>query len=559
MFRAAALAAVLLPFGTGHLDAQAPRRSSAAVPSRGAEIHIVLPETVRGGETVAGSLTLPRSAPAGGLRVTLTSSHPGVATVSEAVTVPAFRREAVISVTAAARRGETAQTVTISAQAGGVSAARGRRDMVVTQAAAARSVAAGPPASPASALSEAAKTAVQSRLEPAPPVTGWQPMAQAPEGSRIVIDGSGFRPGDVAVRIGTRSLELLEATPTRLVARAPGSNDPGILDPFIAGPLSVAHAGGQARILEAAYRIADRWQGYTPVAGSVVQSGELALLDLVTERRWVATFDVVIAGLPGDEIVGHAGSPPQGGCGQQLYHLNPAPVSGGNVALSVRMSFHFGAQHCDRLTLPLRVRYRDRPDDVQTVVIALGGATLRTIIRVENTQELLDAGVLEFTSRGGSGTCAGQVDGMTVGRFVTDGDVAFRLHDALTSARCKWTLAQSAEPDAWILRDNGWTIHQLGWTPSRSPQGQRCGPVRKSGGSELGMFTFDRGEVYMGWDVRRMAPDSAMHVLLACMAAAQAPFVIGIAPDAPHHVTARLDWVELLAPAGAVRWEELTE
>jgi hypothetical protein len=50
-----------------------------------------------------------------------------------------------------------------------------------------------------------------------------------------------------------------------------------------------------------------------------------------------------------------------------------------------------------------------------------------------------------------------------------------------------------------------------------------------------------------------------MHVLLACIAAAQAPFVIGLDPDAPHYVTARLDWVELRAPAGAVRWQELTE
>jgi hypothetical protein len=50
-----------------------------------------------------------------------------------------------------------------------------------------------------------------------------------------------------------------------------------------------------------------------------------------------------------------------------------------------------------------------------------------------------------------------------------------------------------------------------------------------------------------------------MHVLLACMATAQAPFVIGIDPDAPHFVTARLDWVELLAPVGAVRWQEVLE
>jgi hypothetical protein len=196
---------------------------------------------------------------------------------------------------------------------------------------------------------------------------------------------------------------------------------------------------------------------------------------------------------------------------------------------------------------------------VRTVVLELGGVTLRTIIRAESTQELIDAGVIAFTARDGSGTCSGQVEGVAVGTLQIEGDVAFRMHDQLAPSRCKWTLAESTEPRKWILSDDGWAIHQLGWKPSERSQGQRCGLVRKSGGSELGMYTFDRGEVYMGWDARRMAPDSAMHVLLACMATAQAPFVIGIDPDAPHFVTARLDWVELLAPVGAVRWQEVLE
>ena len=553
---ATALATLLAPL----LDAQAPRRQPAPAPGRGAEIVIALPQTLRGGDTVSGSVTLPSNAPAGGARITFTTSDVNVTPIEGTVTVPAFQRTAPFSIAAEARRGEAGQTVTISARAGGVSPARGSRAILVTQAPAARTAIATPAPPPAAAtLSNAGQASLQSRLEPAPPVTDWRPRSQAQQGTTIVITGTGFRPADVAVRIGTRKLVLVEATSTRLVARAPGANDPGVLDPYIAGPLSVAHQAGQARVLEPVFRIVDRWEDYTPRAARVAQRGALTLHDAVTTKQWVGTFDIDVEGLPGEEIVGNASTPTDETCGQQIWSAGRAPLAEGRARLEVRMLFRIDAMRCERLKLPLRLRYQDSPDDVRTVVLDLGAVNLRTVIRVERTQELVDAGILGFTEGSGSGTCTGHVDGIAVGRLTIEGDAAFRLHDALTGARCKWTLTQSTEPGGWILREDGWTIHQLGWKPSRAPQGQRCGPVRKSGGSELGMFTFDRGEVYMGWDARRMAPDSAMHVLLACMAAAQAPLVIGLDPNAPHYVTAQLDWVELRAPAGAVRWQELVE
>jgi hypothetical protein len=560
MLRAAGGATALATLLAQPLDAQAPRRQATAALSRGGEILIALPQTVRGGDTVPGSVTLPSNAPAGGVRITLTTSHANVTTVESAVTVPAFQRAASFNVAAAARRGEPGQTVTISARAAGVSPARGSRSILVTQAAAARTAVVAPAAAPpAATLSDAGQASIQSRLEPAPPVSDWRPRSQAQQGTTIVITGSGFRPADVAVRIGTRKLVLVEATSTRLVARAPGANDPGVLDPYITGPLSVSHAASQASVLERGYRIVDRWEGYAPRAARVAQRGALTFHDAVTTKQWVAIFEIDLEGLPGEEIVGHASAPTDGSCGQQLWTVSRAPLTEGRASLEVRMIFRIDAMRCERLKLPLRLRYTDAPDDVRTVVLDLGAVNLRTVIRVERTQELIDAGILVFTDGSGSGTCTGQVDGIAVGRLTIEGDAAFRLHDALTGARCKWTLTQSTEPGGWLLREDGWTIHELGWKPSQFPQGQRCGPVRKSGGSELGMFTFDRGEVYMGWDARRMAPDSAMHVLLACMAAAQAPFVIGLDPNAPHYVTAQLDWVELRTPAGAVRWQELVE
>jgi hypothetical protein len=223
------------------------------------------------------------------------------------------------------------------------------------------------------------------------------------------------------------------------------------------------------------------------------------------------------------------------------------------------MNFRLSALSCSRLQLPLRLRYRDQPDDVHTVVINLGPVMLRTIIRVEKTQQLVDAGVITFTAYAPSGTCSGQVDGTPVGRLAIDGDVAFQVHDELGGPACLWKLDQSHE-DKWILRDNGWTIHQFGWTEAVSSTGQRCYvQLQPRTGSDVSGFYFERGLVFMGRGTRVMAPDSVMNVKLGCTSTAQQLVVIGIDPNAPHTLTAQLDWVELAAPVGATRWQEVQQ
>jgi hypothetical protein len=112
----------------------------------------------------------------------------------------------------------------------------------------------------------------------------------------------------------------------------------------------------------------------------------------------------------------------------------------------------------------------------------------------------------------------------------------------------------------WILRDDGWTIRSFGWTQSYVPAGQRCHvQLEPRTGSDLGGFYFERGLVFMGRGERVMAPDSTMNVSLSCSSTAQQAVTIGIDPNAPHDVTVRLDWVELVAPAGTTSWRQLKD
>jgi hypothetical protein len=555
------LVAVLSLIGVPGVQAQLIRRAPPPRAEPAGNIQITLPATMRGGDTVSGSVQLPSNAPVGGMRVTFSSDHADLASAIEAVTVPAFQRSAAFRVAAGARRGAPAVVVSVTATTSGPTAARGTGAISVVQAAAAPVLVMSNAAPPAvAAVSAVGLSTIESRLEPAPPVQDWQPRDQAPVGGSIVITGSGFRPADVAVRIGTRKLTLVEATPTRVVARAPSGTDPGLLDPHITGPLTVGHAGGQLRTLTESYRVVDRWDGYAPAAINVTRARPLARAGVAPQRQWVTKFDIALKGLPGDEVVGIAGTPADGSCGQQLYtSAQHIPVTDGRVTLSASMNFRLSALSCSRLQLPLRLRYRDQPDDVHTIVINLGPVVLRTIIRVEKTQQLVDAGVITFTGYAPSGTCSGQVDGTPVGRLAIDGDVAFQVHDELGGPACLWKLDQSHE-DKWILRDNGWTIHQFGWTEAVSSTGQRCYvQLQPRTGSDVSGFYFERGLVFMGRGTRVMAPDSVMNVKLGCTSTAQQLVVIGIDPNAPHTLTAQLDWVELAAPVGATRWQEVQQ
>ncbi len=560
MLHRSLLVAVLSLIGVPGARAQLVRRAPPIRAEPAGDIQITLPATMRGGDTVSGSVQLPSNAPPGGMRVTFSSDHSDLAGAVPAVTVPAFQRSAPFRVAAVARRGAPAAVVSITATTSGPAAARGIRTISVVQAAAAPVLVMPNATPPAAAVSAAGLSTIESRLEPAPPVQDWQPRDQAPVGGTIVITGSGFRPSDVAVRIGTRKLALVEATPTRVVARAPSGTDPGVLDPHLTGPLTVGHAGGQLRTLSASYRVVDRWDGYAPAAVSVTRARPLARAGVAPQRQWFTQFDISLTGLPGDEVVGIAGTPVDGSCGQQLYtsaqHL---PVTDGRVTLSASMNFRLSALSCSRLQLPLRLRYRDQPDDVHTIVINLGPVALRTIIRVEKTQQLVDAGVITFTAYAPSGTCSGQVEGTPVGRLTIDDDLAYRVHDELGGPACLWELDQSHE-DKWILRDDGWTIHQFGWTDAASATGQRCHvQLQPRTGGDISGFYFERGLVFMGRGIRAMAPDSVMNVKLGCTSTAQQLVVIGLDPNAPHTLTAQLDWVELAAPAGATRWQEVRQ
>jgi hypothetical protein len=541
------------------LRAQVVRRPPPALREDAAVIQLTLPATMRGGETASGSLTLPRSAPAGGFQVSLRSDHPDAASVDPVVTIPAFQRTAAFGVSAAARRGAPGVAVIITASGGGTAPSRGSRTITVVQAAALPTMSVTPPAVPVAAVSEPGRLAIESRLEPAPPVTDWQPRSQASTGSSIIITGSGFRPSDVSVRIGSRKLALVEATATRVVARAPSGTDPGVLDPHYAGPLTIGHAGGQLRTLAQTYRVVDRWDGYSPTVASVVRTAGLKLTDAVP-RQWYARFEISLGGLPGDEVAGIAGAPVDAGCGQQIYvSAATHPVTDGKATIPVSMNFALAAVSCSSLRLPLRLRYRDQPDDVHDVVVNLGRVQLRTVIRVANTQQLVDAGVISFTAGRESGTCAGEVDGVRVGRLTIDGDAAFRVHDELAGSACGWRLNQSLESGKWILRDDGWTIQQFGWT-NPTVSASRCRvQLEPKTGSEMGVFFFERGQVFMGRGARMMAPDSIMNVSLGCTSTAQQMVIIGIPPEAPHSVTAQLDWVELAAPLGSTRWQQLQE
>ena len=558
------LAALLLSLAAAPVaGAQLVRRPPPAPAEPTGGIEITLPATMRGGDTVAGSVRLPVNAPAGGLRVTFSSDHPDLAGAVQAVTVPAFQRSAVFAVAATARRGTPAQSVTLTALTGGTSSARGSRAISVEQAAAAPVlvISNATPSPAAAAVARTGLPGVESRLEAAPPVADWQPRGQVSDGGRIVITGSDFRPADVSVRIGTRKLTLLEAGPTRIVARAPTATDPGMLDPHIRGPLSIGHAGGQLRTLEADYRVVDRWDGYQPAAVSTTRAGRGLSLTGAEPKKWFALFEVSLQGLPGDEFAGVPDGPTDASCGQELYvGGQPRALENGKLTLQVGMNFRLSALACSHLKLPLRLRYRDAPADVHTVVVDLGRVALRTIIRVENTQSLMDAGIITFSGGKGSGTCSGQVDSVRVGRLTIDGDVAFRVHDELVGTGCLWRLDQSLESGKWILREDGWTIHQFGWTHPDFPAGQRCHvQTQPRSGGDITGFYFERGQVFMGRDSRMMAPDSAMNVSLSCASTAQQLVTIGIDPAAPHSVTAQLDWVELGAPAGTTRWQQVRE
>ena len=563
MLRRSLLIAVLLPLlSVPGARAQLIRRAPVTRALPADNIQISLPASMRGGDTVSGSVLLPANAPVGGTRVTFSSDHPELAGVLQAVTVPAFQRSAAFRVAAVARRGAPGSVVSIAASASGPTAAQGARTISVVQAAAApvlvTSTATPPPVVAAAAA--VGRSTIESRLEPAPPVDDWQPRTQAPVGGTIVITGSGFRPADVAVRIGTRKLTLVEATPTRIVARAPSGTDPGVLDPHIAGPLTVGHAGGQLRTLSESYRVVDRWDGYAPAATSVTRARPLSFTGVVAKRQWYTQFEITLQGLPGDEVVGIAGTPADGSCGQQLYtSAQHYPMTDGRVTLRAGMNFGIWALRCSRLQLPLLLRYRDQPDDVHTVVINLGSVGIRTIIRVEKTQQLLDAGVITFKGYAPSGTCAGQVDGTPVGRLTVEGDVAFQVHDELGGPNCLWELDQSRD-GKWILRDNGWTIHQFGWTEAASAMGQRCSvQLQPRSGGDIGGFYFERGLVFMGRGMRMMAPDSVMNVAVGCASTAQQLVTIGIDANAPHSLAVRLDWVELAAPVDARRWQQVQE
>jgi hypothetical protein len=63
----------------------------------------------------------------------------------------------------------------------------------------------------------------------------------------------------------------------------------------------------------------------------------------------------------------------------------------------------------------------------------------------------------------------------------------------------------------------------------------------------------------MGDGERSMAPDSTMNVSLSCWGKASQATTIGIDPNAPHDRTVRLDWVDLVAPAGTTRWQQVKE
>ncbi len=74
--------------------------------------------TVKAGRALAGSVGISAPAPAGGLRVTLTSSSPSVASVPAFVTIPARKTSAPVKVTT---RKKTPGTVTLQAALNGVS------------------------------------------------------------------------------------------------------------------------------------------------------------------------------------------------------------------------------------------------------------------------------------------------------------------------------------------------------------------------------------------------------------------------------------------------------
>lgn len=558
LLTAGGLALLLATPASAQLVRRAPPARSTATAA--GEIEITLPATIRGGDTVNGRILLPRTAPLGGLRVSFTSDRADLAGAIPAVTVPAFQRTATFVLAATALRGTPAQTVTITASGSGPGAPRGSRTVSIVQAAAAPVfVSSNVTTSPVASVSAAGQAAFQSRLEPAPPVEAWQPRYRVPQGGSVVITGSGFRPADIAVRIGTRKLAVVEASATRIVARAPSASDPGVLDPHYAGPLTVGHAGGQLRTVADSYRVVDRWDGYAPAAVSVTQSQPLRLTDAVP-KNWFTKFDVVLEGLPGDQFVAVEWQPADGSCGQQLYSGGtPQPIVDGRVTLSVGMNFRLSATSCSSLKLPIKVRYADAPSDVHSIVVNLGRVQLRTTLRVEKTQELLDAGVLSFTRKGGSGTCAGTVDSTAVGRLTLENDIAFRVHDELLDTACLWALDQSA-PGKWILRNDGWTIRAFGWTTGYFPTGQRCHvQLQPRTGSDIGGFYFERGLVFMGDGERSMAPDSTMNVSLSCWGKASQATTIGIDPNAPHDRTVRLDWVDLVAPAGTTRWQQVKE
>ena len=337
-----------------------------------------------------------------------------------------------------------------------------------------------------------------------------------------------------------------------MVARAPTSNE--VPDPHYAGPLTIGHTAGQLRTLTEAYRVVDRWDGYTPAAASVAQSGRLYLTP-GPSPKWYTNFDVTLTGLPGDEVVSIAGEPVDASCGQQLYvGGTPHPIVDGRVTLRVGMNFRLSALSCSRLRLPLRVRYSDAAADLRLVTVDLGRVTIRKAVLVERTRQLLDAGLLSFKRYDVSGTCSGSVDSTAVGSITIDGDIAFRVHDELLGTRCLWVLEQSG-PGKAVLRDDGWAITGFGWTEPTSTS--RCDVQMEGGRSEWGMYSFDRGEVYMGRWTRAFAPDSLMNVALDCISTAQQAVIIGIPKDAPHDLTVRVDWVSFAAPVSAAGWEDL--
>lgn len=404
-------------------------------------------------------------------------------------------------------------------------------------------------------------------LAPPPVVTRWLPgTTRLLPGQEIRVEGQELQPG-VRVSIGNQKLQIVRATPTLVIARAPHRDDTAF--PYIKGPLQVAHPAGQPRVLHSRVEVIDPWNSLTPRVAALTREGGAVWGE--GNSRLYQTFRVVIDDLPGDRLVSLEGDPRNSGCtlygaqssGQSDQHFSGFRLDRRiTIGVGVPQTASSGKFHC-RVALTVKTRYDQNPGDVRSRSVDLNYVEFHLPVdtrptrtfRITSTAQLRQYfHFVEPTALNGVGTCSGDSFGTPVGLITEGGDLALRIRSGPIGTTCPWSLKgigplrTDIYPNAHALA-RGWSVERLEWV--ETTRGTHCVVSRDGAARDMRVMkvSFGRGTLFMGWQAigaGEYRDANSREVFLTCSPT----------PLNDNEVTARLDAVVLRGPADATDWRE---